>query len=145
MRSWYIGSLKVLALDVGHPLDQDLVELALENVFAHAAVKKGRLVERGPHLLEQLAEERLADEIGEGFFQLGRVVTAAMSGSRGLGAVGQVLAGLRYGRTFQHRVLQLSAWMVMSALRLFDDQLAEQGPLVLEHFDDVDHVGRRAL
>ena len=34
--------------DVGHAFDEDLVELALKNVFAHAAVKESRLFRPWP-------------------------------------------------------------------------------------------------
>src|SRR5438876_3302011 len=75
-----------------HSLDHDLIELRLKNVLAHAAVEERRLVERGPHLLDQLAEKRLADEIGERFAELWRVppATTGCSG-RGLRTGGERL------------------------------------------------------
>ena len=62
------GVAEGLSAGFGDLLDHDLVELALEDVFAHAAVEECRLVQRGPHLLDELAKEGLADEIGEGVY-----------------------------------------------------------------------------
>src|SRR5436190_199392 len=87
---------------VGHSLDHDLIELCLEDVLAHAAVKERWFIDRGPHLLDKLSKKCLADEIGEGFVQLGRVVGAAgggESGGRGSGVGSRESGGTSRGRT----------------------------------------------
>src|SRR5437016_11865257 len=63
-----------------HPLNHDLVELRLKDVLAHAAVKKGWLMQSRPHLLHQLAKKSLAREIGKRLFQFRRVTAAAANG-----------------------------------------------------------------
>ena len=62
----------------------------LKNVFAHAAVKEGGLVERGSHLLHQFAEKGLADEVGEGLLRAPacRGRSGGRRGGSGLGARG---------------------------------------------------------
>src|SRR5689334_1049170 len=69
-----------LGARVRHSLDHDLIELRLKNVLAHAAMKKCRLVQRGPHLLHQLAKERLAHKISKSLAQFRRIAAIASSG-----------------------------------------------------------------
>ena len=68
------GVAEGLGAGFGDAFDHDLVELALKDVFAHAAVEERGLVQGGAHLLDELAKERLADKVGEGFLELGRIV-----------------------------------------------------------------------